>query len=431
MTPTDPRDAFYGWKLLAVLFFILLLSSSFPLYGGGVLNAYMAKDLGLDRRAVGLPMSAFQLVFGLGAPLVGLAIERFGVRRTMMLGGLVLAGGALAMAVFVQGITSATVAFGLILGGGGALAGGIATQACLARWFVRRRALAFAILFAAPGLGGFFVARLVDAVVQRAGGEWRLGWWLVAGVGLVVVALAGAFVRESPADLGQQPDGRSVASSTERAGGARAFVTREHWDASNVWRDRVYWLMLLAVLGVYAGYTLFFAVGVLHLQDFGQTPSGGAGALSSFGISALLGKLALGALGDRFDPRYVWAATVAGFGVGMWLIAAPVTAQHVAAFPVLLGFGFGGGMGCMMTVLSNYYGPRAFPRVAGVAVATTATVGAMGPAVAGALYDAIGGYGPVFRAFALWCAAGTLLLVLLRRPTRQVPVNRPQTNPAA
>ena len=145
-----------------------------------------------------------------------------------------------------------------------------------------------------------------------------------------------------------------------------------------------------------------------------MSPRGGAQP----GISALLGKVALGTLGDRFDPRYVWAATVAGFGAGMWLIAAPTSSWHFLAFPILLGFGFGGGMGCMMTVLSNYFGPRAFPRVAGIAVATTSSIGALSPVVVGALYDAIGGYGPAFRAFALWCAAGTVLLVLVRRPVR-------------
>jgi MFS family permease len=408
--------AFYGWRLLFVLFLVLLIGSSFTLYAGGVLNAYMAADLALDRRAVGLPMSVFQLVFGLGAPVVGLAIERWGVRRTLAAGGLVIAAGGALLATVVSSATGGAIAFGLVLGAGGALAGGIGTQACLARWFQRRRALAFAILFTAPGLGGFFVARLVDLVVRAAGGDWRAGWWLVAAMGLVIAALPAAFVRERPEDLGQRPDGGAADASARAGAAARPFVTRHAWTAREVWRDPTYWLMLFAVLGVYAGYTLFFAVGVVHLQDYGQSRSSGAGALSTFGLSALLGKLALGALGDRFDPRYVWASTVAGFGVGVWLLAAPTTAFALAAFAVFLGFGFGGGMGCMMTVLSNYYGPQAFPRVAGVAVAATATVGALSPAIVGAIYDAIGGYGPAFRAFAVWCAAGALLMLAVRRP---------------
>lgn len=415
---------FYGWALLLVLFLILLISSAFTLYAGGVLNAYMAEDLGLDRHALGWPMSLFQLVFGLGAPLVALTIERIGVRRTLSIGGLVLAAGAAGMALFARGALSATLIFGLVLGAGGALAGGIATQACLARWFTRRRALAFAILFTAPGLGGFFVARLIQAVVGGPGGHWRQGWWLVAAMGLVVAVLAAVFVRERPEDLGQRPDGAAEGASAGSAPGQPAaaarelkpFITRHAWSSSEVFRDRTYWLMLLAVLGVYAGYTLFFAVGATHLRDFGGARSAGASALSAFGISALLGKLALGLFGDRIDPRYVWAATVAGFGIGLWLIAAPVTPFAMQAFAVFLGFGFGGGMGCLMAVLSNYYGPAAFPRVAGIAVAATASIGALSPVIVGGVYDSLGGYGPAFRALALWCAAGTLLLLVIGRP---------------
>lgn len=419
-----PTVRFYGWPLLAVLFLILLISSAFTLYAGGVLNGYMAEDLGIDRHALGWPMSLFQLVFGLGAPIVGLTLERIGVRRTLVIGGFVLAAGAAGMALFARDALSATLIFGLVLGSGGALAGGIATQACLARWFTRRRALAFAILFTAPGLGGFFVARLIDAVVGGEGGQWRQGWWLVAAMGLVVVALAALFVRERPEDLGQRPDGDSASNDLTGAASASAaatrelkpFITRHVWTPGEVFRNRTYWLMLLAVLGVYAGYTLFFAVGATHLRDFGGARSAGASALSAFGISALLGKLALGLFGDRIDPRYVWAATVAGFGIGLWLIAAPVTAFAMQAFAVFLGFGFGGGMGCLMAVLSNYYGPKAFPRVAGVAVAATASIGALSPVIVGSLYESIGGYGPAFRALALWCAAGTLLMLALRRP---------------
>ena len=72
---------FYGWKLLFVFWLVLLVAAAFPLYGGGVMNAYMATDLRLERSVVGLPMSVYQFTFGLGAPLVGLLVERFGIRR--------------------------------------------------------------------------------------------------------------------------------------------------------------------------------------------------------------------------------------------------------------------------------------------------------------------------------------------------------------
>ena len=48
-------------------------------------------------------MAIYQLVFGLGAPVVGLAIERWGVRRTLAAGGVVNRGGQSVVAALTAG----------------------------------------------------------------------------------------------------------------------------------------------------------------------------------------------------------------------------------------------------------------------------------------------------------------------------------------
>jgi MFS family permease len=421
-------NAFYGWRLLAIFWLILLIASAMTLYGGGVLNAYMATDLGVDRAARGTPMSVYQLLFGLGAPVVALCIDRWGIRACLMAGGILIFAGALVMALVVQNVTQATLAFGGIIGAGAGAAGGITTQAGVTRWFRRRRALALAILFSAPGIGGFFVAPSMNRVVIASGGNWRLGWYVVAAAALIAVALA-AFVKEQPAEVGQVPDGArsteetatfSAAESAEtaaRAGGG-TFITTLEWSRRDVLRSGVFWLMLLAALGVNAGFTLFFALGVTHLQDLGHSATAGSWALSIFGISALAGKAALAIFGDRYDPRYVWAVTIAGFGLGMLFIADARSARELALFPIFLGFGYGGGVASMMAVLGNYYGTKAFASVAALAMAATTAVGALAPILAGTLYHGLGSYGPVFRSLSVWCFAGAVLMAVLRRPLR-------------
>ncbi|RPH50738.1 MAG: MFS transporter, partial [Lysobacterales bacterium] len=161
---------FYGWKLLAVFWLVLLVAAAFPLYGGGVMNAYMAADLQMERSVVGLPMSVYQFVFGLGAPVVGLIVDRCGIRATLIGGALLIAIAALLMGFIVSGPLSAILVFGVLVGLGGAAAGGITTQSGVARWFTRKRALAMAILMSAPGFGGFLVAPLINRVIVAADG---------------------------------------------------------------------------------------------------------------------------------------------------------------------------------------------------------------------------------------------------------------------
>lgn len=415
---------FYGWRLLFVFWLVLLVAAAFPLYGGGVMNGYMSADLQLERSVAGLPMSVYQFVFGLGAPVVGLIVDRFGIRRTLIGGALLMAVAASLMASVVTGALSAVLVFGVLLGMGGAAAGGITTQAGVARWFTRRRALAMALLMSAPGFGGFLVAPLINHVIAAADANWRAGWVLTAVVATLAAAIAFFFVREQPSDLGQFPDGQAPQSSGASGAPAkplRSFITTEVWTRSEVLKTRAFWMLLVAAFGANMGYTLYFAVGVLHLQDLGHARDIGAWAFSIFGISTLLGKLALGSLGDRYDPRYVWAATTAAFGVGLTIMSAADERAELFTCIVLLGFGFGGGLASMFAVLSNYYGSKVFPSIAGLAVAITTCAGALAPPVAGVLYSGSGSYRTAFISIAVWCFAGAVLIAITSRPRRAQP----------
>jgi hypothetical protein len=76
------RQAFYGWKLVAVLWFLDFLNMGFPLYGGAVINTYMLKDIAMSRSTFGLGFTLLNLFVGLPSILVAAAILRWGIRRT-------------------------------------------------------------------------------------------------------------------------------------------------------------------------------------------------------------------------------------------------------------------------------------------------------------------------------------------------------------
>jgi MFS family permease len=89
---------------------------------------------------------------------------------------------------------------------------------------------------------------------------------------------------------------------------------------------------------------------------------------------------------------------------------------QVFLFAMCLGIGFGGGLVCFMSVLSNYYGTRAFASLAGLAVAINTTLSAIAPKVAGHLFDQGIGYGVTFHFLAAWCFIGAVVLIFTKRP---------------
>lgn len=414
---TDP--GFYGWKLLATFWVVMFINLAFPAYGSSVINAAMLTDLHLDRQTLGWVFSTYMIMSGLPGPLVALSINRYGVRTTLLIGSALIIAGSLYMALVTRTGLQAAIGLGLLVGTGVATGAALPSQAGLALWFVRRRALVLSLLYSAGGIGGFIAAPLLNRVITAAHGNWRVGWWLIAGLSTLAAVIAALFVRERPADLGQYPDGDAPESAAGRAQRKRPpWVSPVSWNYREVVSTVPFWAMLLALTGGSAGYTLFLAHGIVHLKDLGHTAAEGAWAVSILSISSLLAKLLIAALGDRLDPRYLWGIFTLVFGLGLVIVVDARSLLLVFVFSACIGIGFGGSLVCMMTVLSNYYGVKAFAGLSGLAIALNTSLSAIAPIVAGRLYDQGFGYAGSFYATAAWCLAGGLVLLLMRRPTR-------------
>jgi MFS family permease len=408
--------------MLAALWGVMFLNLGFPAYGPAVINAAMAKDLGLHREMLGNMFSVYMIMSGLPGPLVAVSVNRFGVRKTLVLGSAFIIIGALLMATVVTSGMGGMLCFGLLVGTGVATGAALASQAGLARWFVRRRSLALSVLYSAGAIGGFVAAPLLNRLIQVSG-TWRAGWWLLAALSGIAACIALIFVRERPEDVGQAADGFGAVAADGRphADTRPPFVTRREWTFRDAVRNPTYWVLLISLLGTSGGYTLFLAHGVVHLQDLGHSAGMGAWAVGTMTVTGLFGKLILATLGDRIDPRYIFALFMAVFAVGLLLIVDARATWQVFSFATCFGIGFGGGLVCFMSVLSNYYGTRAFASLAGLAVAINTTVSAIAPKVAGHLFDQGVGYAATFYFLAAWGFISAVVLIFTRRPEATVP----------
>jgi len=415
-------SGFYGWKLLAAFWTVTFINLGFPAYGQSVINTVMAMDLHFDRATLGLLFSAYIGMTGVAGPAAAMLVNRLGVRRTLVIGsGLLFLGSAL-MATVVSTRVEAAIVLGLLIGSGVSIGAALTSQAGLARWFVRRRALALSILYSAGALGGFVASPLMNRVITMTDGNWRMAWWLMAALTVCTAVVALAFVKEQPSDLGQVADG----VEKKATGGARgrpiaSFVTTEEWTYREALSTPAYWLMVLSLVGGSCGYTLYLAHGVVHLEDLGHTRAAGAWAISILAGTGILAKVVVAALGDRFDPRYLWAAFTAFFALGLYLVIDARGTLQLFAFAASLGIGFGGGVVCLMAVLSNYYGTKVFASLAGLAVAVNTLSSVFAPYVAGWLYDRGYGYAGSFMTFSIWCLIGAVVLFVVRPPSRRLP----------
>jgi MFS family permease len=416
------KPLFYGWVLLGALWCVFAFNLGFPAYGGPVLNSAMAKELGFSRETLGLITTFYIIMSGLPGPVVAMAVNRFGVRRTIIAGSLMNVAGAASM-VYADSGVAAYLGFGLVVGGGVCTGAAIASQTALSRWFVRRRALALSILYSAGAIGGYFAVKYVLPWAMTAGGSWRAGWWVIVTLSSVACLLALLVVKERPEDMGLTPDGDAAVGTAGHVARTRpAHITATPWEFRDVVRRPTYWLIVGSLVGGSGGYTLFLAHGIVHLQDLGHSIDVARGALATMTWTGLLAKVIIMLFGDRLDPRWLWGVFMVFFGAGLVIIVDARTPLAVDAFATCLGIGFGGGVVCLMTVLGNYFGLKAFALLSGIAIAINTTLSALAPYIAGFLFDHGYGYGGTCYFLAGWCFVGALILFAIRKPALPVAV---------
>lgn len=418
------KTGFYGWKLLLAFWVILAVNLAFPFYGASVINTYMAEDFKMDRQLLGLIFTVFMLTSGVSSPICAIVINKIGVRFTLIIGSILVLVSSLSMALFVTTGLQAVVCFGVIAGLGVVAGGALPAQTGVNFWFDRRRALALSVILSAPGFGGFFAAPILNQIITDANGNWRVGWWVIAGLSFISILVSILFVREDPASMGQYPDGVSPDEQTQdttvtpAAASYRVYRTTEEWQFREAIRTPVLWLVMFCTMSYGSTFAVFLAHGVIHLQDLGHSPAAAARALSAMTISTLVGNFIIGALGDRFEPRVLWVVMLTCSFLSMVLLPTVTGPFEMYPASILLGIGFGGSVVCVMTLLSNYFGVKIYAYVAGCSMAAQIVGSSTMPVLAGTVYDHYGSYANVFYSLAGLCVFGAILLLFVRAPRR-------------
>jgi MFS family permease len=389
--------------IIVALWMILVANLALPMYGSAAMNPAMAADLAMDRTLLGLAFTVFAMCSGLPTPFVALLVNRAGVRSALVAGSLVVASGAICMAVLVVSAQQAVLVFGVVIGLGVALAGPLPAQVSVAQWFSERRALALSFVLSAGGIGGFVAVPALERLTALSGGDWRVGWRVIAVMCGAAAIVAAVCIRAPPAPSREQ-------QQYELRSRSRDATVRD------ALRSATFWIMVFSGVVVTAGYTVVLAHGVVHVVDQGLSAAIGAQAISVLLLSSLIGKLAIGFLGDRVDAKVLWAIAMLFFGAGVASLATVHDTRLLLSGAAAVGIGFGGMLVGMMSLLVEYFGKPSYPSLVGVAYATQTGIGALAPLIAGGLRDRLGNYDLPFFSIGGLAMVGAALLLAARRP---------------
>ncbi len=391
----------YGYVIVGSAFLAYLLVAG-TYYGLPVLVPVMARDLGWSATAFGAAFSVLGLLLGVSGPVVGAFVARFGPRRAIMIGSLLMVA-----SLGLLSLTNAIWQLYLLLIGVG-LGFGLATmlpmQQLIGSWFVTRRSMFLGVVMSGAGLGGMVIAPLTSGL-EGALGSWRPVWLVLAGFLLVPVLLALFVIRDRPDDVGRP--GASGMEKSDRTLGSRdqsgndradrVYRSACAWETKAAIRTRAFWLIALA-----GGLMFFLLQGitahqVAYLVEERRTAlTVAASALGLIAGSSVVGRLASGWLGDRIEPRFVMAGLLLLMSFSLVVLLTGGGLVTLYLYVVLFGIGYGGIIVLGPGIVLNYYGPDNSAAIMGVGMFFQAFLGALGGVVVGGIKDVIGTYVPAF-----------------------------------
>ena len=415
--------SFSGWWQLFFLWIAYTMPIGFAFYGPAVLYPVMIRDLGWSRGEIMTGSTAILLLLGLAAPPAAWMIGRFGARVTLTLGGAIVA-----LASFLIGLLGHLYAIYLTLsfavGLGICFATMIPIQTVAIAWFHARRALALGLVLGGGAIGGFLAPLAINQAILAAGENWRIGWYMIAGACAIGFAVALLAVRNRPSDVGEQPYGLSPEARGPVPPAAQPTTTRTYrtpvnWTVRASVRTPTFWLLIVAAAGTFSLWQIVMTQGPLHLQDRGFDPFETAFFYSlAIGLS-IAGRFTTAALGDRIEPRHLFAlgacCTLIG-GIIFWFVS-PTAIWTGYLYSLLTGFGFGASYICVPTMIGNYWGPEAFAGISGLISPAIMVFEAAAAPLAGFLYDIQGSY-IVVMVISWIGAAVSLVAILLCKPPR-------------
>ncbi len=178
----------YAWVVVVVTFLALLAAQSVRAAPGVIITS-LESEFGWSRTEISLAISLGILTFGLGGPRGGTLIDRFGPRRVMLVGDLLIVAGL--VGPFSSAISGRCTCFGSSRSGiGTGAVGGVLGAAIALRWFRTHRGVIIGALGAATSAGQLIFLPAMAQLTVTEGWRWAISIVLVAcAVMLVPVAI--------------------------------------------------------------------------------------------------------------------------------------------------------------------------------------------------------------------------------------------------
>jgi sugar phosphate permease len=413
---------FYGWWIVVVSAITLLLSGGIGFYSFGAFFTPLINEFGWNRAQISLSMSIMGLV-GLIGPLLGTWVNRYGAKRIMVLGALLM-GISFACLGFTFSIYYFYALYFVAAAGQMAILS-IPVLTLVSHWFEKRKGLAIGISVAGYGLGGMVMLPLAAYLISLL--DWRWTYHILGmTICFVLVPLIALVIKNNPGDIGMLPDGEkhTAQEKQQRTHVPASNIQIPRWTLPKALQTSTLWILTISFMMVFVGTASVLAHAVPFFVGQGFSNQVASTILgSTIGVS-VLGRIITGYLSDRVPVKYIAALCFMFQVVGLLALIFPETQASVPAFVAIFGMAMGGLFVLEPLIVREYFGPDSFAAIYGGLWAFQSLGFAAGPYITGYIFDTTGSYNSAFIAFIV-ATLLAIVLIMFTRPPRLSATEKP------
>lgn len=395
----------YHWAIVIACFILMASSVGITQNCFNLFSIEIMNELKFTASQVQVMNTIATLMTMVSALVVGTVFNKFSMRLAMPVYAICLTGGfflySTVNSLAQLYILSALVGFGR---------GGVAVVPCgllMNNWFKEKRGFATGIALAGSTAGGFVFVRIANAIIASM--DWRRAYMVLGVMAAVLIIPTVIFViREKPEDKGLRPYG---ATDEDTASAVKAEFTgisrKKFLKTSAFWMLGITFFLISAInMGLQNNVSIY-----LTMQK-GQTRELAADVASILLLSQVVGKILLGSIYDKKGVKFGSAYGCVVFLLSIVTIMLAGNKAFAIIFGVIVGLALSMTTCTPPLLTSLAVGRREYSSIYGLLNAFATAGVALGPVIAGFIYDHTESYDLAWIIFAVVAVVIRVLTIL-------------------
>ena len=399
----------YAWVIVVIIAGMQIVGTSIRM-GFGVFIQPLEDQFGWSQNGIGFAYALSSIVSAAVSPITGNLGDRFGAKKSMIMGAAVFLLGML-LTAFVTQLWHFWLTYGVVLGIAQAIFLVPLIPAAMI-WFRRHLGLAMGLIMASWGVGPALATPLIALSIDKLG--WEMSFIVIGAVSTSLMLVMISIFRNRPGDMslkayGTLHDDPPLSDSLPPVKLLREF-------SGHMKKTTAYYNMSsIHFLGC-VGHAVILVWIIPMATDGGLSLVTASFIVTVMSVVSIATRLTTPVLCERFGVRSVMSIFYVLQGAPVLILFMPDLTGVFFIFAITFGVGYGGETGGFPILNRKYFGHAPMGGAHGFQMLGAGIGMAVGGWIGGPVFDLFGSYNWALAVAIVASVGGAVSIVMLENP---------------